>query len=67
VYDTRVNGTLVHSHQSYLKAIVDEELSIASLGLREGVPGMMSGLTSGWIGDPRMVGEPRPRRVRLLT
>jgi hypothetical protein len=57
---TRVNGTLVHSHQSCLEAIIEEEPRVASLGLRNDVPGMMSGLTSGWIGDPRMVGGPRP-------
>jgi hypothetical protein len=55
VYDTRVYDTLVHSHQSYLSVIVGEELNMASPGLRDGVPGMMSGLTSGWIGDPRLV------------
>jgi hypothetical protein len=49
---TRVNGTLVHSHQSGVEVIIGKELKVASLGLRDGVPGMMSGLTSGWIGDP---------------
>jgi hypothetical protein len=66
VYGDHGNDTLVHSHQSYIEAIVEEELSIASLGLRDGVPGMMSGLTSGWIGNPRMVGGPGPRRVSFV-
>jgi hypothetical protein len=29
-------------------------------------PGYDVGLTPGWIGDPRMVGRPGPRRVRLF-
>jgi hypothetical protein len=66
VYDDHGNGTLVHSHQSYLEENVEEELSVASLGLQDGVPGMMSDFTSGWIGDPRMVGRPGPRRVRFF-
>jgi hypothetical protein len=57
---TRVNGTLVHSHQSYLEAITEEELSVTLLGLRDDVPGMMWGLTLGWIGDSRMIGGPKP-------
>jgi hypothetical protein len=64
VSNTHVYNTLDHSHQSYLEVIVREEISVASPGLRDGVPGMMSGLTSGWIGDPRMVGGPRPHRFR---
>jgi hypothetical protein len=71
MYDTRVYESLVHSHQSYLEATVGEELSAASPGLWDGVPGLMSGLmsglTSGWINDPRMVGGPSPRRFCLLT
>jgi hypothetical protein len=67
VYDSRVYVILVHSHQSYVEAIFGEELSVSSLGLRDGVWGMMFGLTSGWIGDPRRVGGPWPRRFRLLT
>jgi hypothetical protein len=67
VYNAHVYDTLVYSHQSYLVAVVEEELSVTSLGLRDEVPGMMSGLTSGWIGDPQMVDGPGPRRFRLLT
>jgi hypothetical protein len=61
------NGTLVHDCQSYLEAIIEEERNVASLGLRDGVPGMMSGLTSGRIGDPRVVGRPGPRRDCLTN
>jgi hypothetical protein len=63
VYGDHGNRNLVDSHQSYLEVTVEETLSVASLELRDGV---MSGLTSGWIGDPQVVGGPRPRRVSFV-
>jgi hypothetical protein len=35
-------------------------------GLRNDVSGTMSGLTSGWIGDPRVVDRPGPHRFHLI-
>jgi hypothetical protein len=76
VHDAHVYDTLVHSHLAYLEAIVRggtecclarvSGLRVTDTDLRDGVPGAMSGATSGWIWDPWVVGGPRPLRFSLI-